>query len=283
MTSFNAFHPSHMALPRAIGPYAVIRTTQIVSSSLPYFVFGPHQFEQSSDAWSNVCCTAFSSVTAALNGTNNAVRFVFEQIAEGAWAACTAVPAAFSIQVMNPGAVQTTSGIIYQGRFRTMPNYIDKTELVGDAANDWLSYNAPRLTSAAKLAFRGTHVDAVPFNMSKLSDFNPFFTVPAGPHTLSSGAERPVGFAPIGVYNPNELQLQFLVCCEWRVRFDPSNPAQAAHRLHPPASDWTWGKALKMLENGAHGVKDIVETVSQFGSFGQQALRAARSMPMIMG
>ena len=39
------------------------------------------------------------------------------------WAACAAVPAAFSVQVMNPGAVQTASGIIYQGRCRAIPKY----------------------------------------------------------------------------------------------------------------------------------------------------------------
>ena len=27
------------------------------------------------------------------------------------------------------------------------------------------------------------------------------------------------------------------MCCEWRVRFDPSNPAQATHTHHPPSSE----------------------------------------------
>ena len=35
------------------------------------------------------------------------------------------------------------------------------------------------------------------------------------------------GFAPIVVCNPEGIELYLLVCCEWRVRFDPTNPTQA--------------------------------------------------------
>nr|AOG17586.1 putative major capsid protein [Symbiodinium +ssRNA virus TR74740 c13_g1_i1] len=275
---FNAFNYCHMPLPRAIGPYTVIRTTRVIKSNLQLMNFGTMYNERqtafNSSTWSNVCAWGTNNLANPMNGAANATRFVFDTMSSASWDFATCCPAAFSIQVMNPNALQTTSGIVYQGRFRTVPGLSTLTTGLAFADN-WLSYNAPRLTSAAKLAFRGTHIDAVPFNMSKVSDFGELMKyVDDSAVQITADESLPAGFAPICIYNPDGIELEYLVCCEWRVRFDPSNPAQAAHVHHPIASDWSWNSALRALEAGAHGVKDIVETVANLGQFAQRGMRA---------
>ena len=88
------------------------------------------------------------------------------------------------------------------------------------------------------------------------------------------------GFGPIVIYNPNSLSLQVVVTVEWRVRFDPSNPAQAGHVQHPVSSDITWGRALTAMEAMGHGVHDIVETVQRYG---MAAGRIARGVQALRG
>ena len=63
-----------------------------------------------------------------------------------------------------------------------------------------------------------------------------------GAISLTCPAERPAGFAPTGVYNPQEIPIQyfwFVVNGEFVLIL------QAVHRLRPPASDMTWGKAFR--------------------------------------
>lgn len=286
---FNAFNYSHMPLPRAVGPYSVIRTTRVVKTNIPLLIFGPmynlRQITEDSNAWSNVCAWGVNDLDVSIIQEGNSSRFVFDTMRNDSWNFATVAPAAFSIQVMNPNALQTTSGVIYQGRVRSIPGI--NTALTGRSfAENWLSYNAPRLTSAAKLAMRGTHIDTVPYNMSKISDFTQIaiFTDDTAA-TITGGQPSPAGFAPMVVYNPDNIDMEYLVCCEWRVRFDPSNPAQASHVHHPVASDWSWAAALRALEAGAHGVKDIVETVANLGQYAQRGMRALQGIrqPLMIG
>merc|ERR1711964_554575 len=127
------------------------------------------------------------------------------------------VPAAFSVQIMNPNALQTTSGIVYAGRSRQMVGLANKTDTWTQLANELVSYSNPRLMSAGKLALRGVQIDAVPFDMNAMSDFETRFASLAGPYTNSDESFRFDAMAPIYVYNPEAIVLQYLVCCEWRV------------------------------------------------------------------
>lgn len=95
----------------------------------------------------------------------------------------------------------------------------------------------------------------------------------------------PDGFGPLFCFNPSGVTLDYLVTCEWRVRFDPANPAQATHTHHPAAPDRTWSNLLKNMEAEGNGVKDIVEMVAdvgnaakEFAPFAGKALRLAESM-----
>lgn len=183
------------------------------------------------------------------------------------------VPAAFSIQIMNSEALQASQGMVYIGRAKNKVNLGagDLTQSFTDVASNLVSYSNPRLCSAGKLALRGVQVDAVPNNMSELAKFTSVYQTSTVNLTLSgSDGFHQEGFNPIFVYNPNNVELQILVCCEWRVRFDPSNPAYAASRMHAPSSDKTWADTMRQAVAFGNGVVDIVETVARTG----QAVRA---------
>lgn len=266
----DAFHHGHLALPRAIGPYTVVRTTQIIQFNQGLELFGP-AYDRDNNKWTNICSIGFNDLNAQIGASGKIALNKFASMASGGWNGCQIAPAAFSLQLMNPQPLQTTAGIVYIGRVRTAykPS-ADLTTLVNDLANELVNYNNPRLCSAGKLALRGVQVDCVPFNMNELSNFTPL----SQPTFTQYGANspNPTGFAPIFVYNPNAIALQALVCCEWRVRFDPSNPAQATHMHHPPAPESAWAAAQRYAESIGNGVVDIADKVAASGQAVYQAM-----------
>lgn len=283
----DAFHFSHLPLPRAVGPYAVIRTTKIIQSSLGLMMFGP-KFDQDAGAWTNACADGYRDMTKSAGTANNMYGYVFDTIGTAAWGAAQITPAAFSVQIMNPESIQQTTGIMYVGRMRTDWKIKDNTATTGQQAADrFVSYNNPRLTSAAKLAFRGVQVDAVPFNMNLLSNFTSFKVDSDGNFGASANTASFGGLAPIFAYNPKGVDLQYLVCCEWRVRFDPSNPAMASHVQHQAPSESVWQKCLNEAEAIGNGCIDIADKVanvgnSLFGAMGSM-YRAGRGARAIAG
>jgi len=268
----DAFHHAHLPLPRAIGPYTIVRTTQIISFNQGLELFGP-VIDRSASKWSNICSIGFNDLNSTIGASAKIALNKFSSMAASSWGGCQVAPAAFSLQLMNPNPLQTTSGIVYIGRVRTAykPSE-DLNTKVEDLANELVNYNNPRLCSAGKLALRGVQVDAVPFNMNELSNFTPLSEPTFS--TYGQSSPNPCGFAPIFVYNPNAIRLQALVCCEWRVRFDPSNPAQATHIHHPPAPESAWAAAQRYAESIGNGVVDIADKVAASGQAVYQAMGA---------
>lgn len=260
----DAFHHYHLPLPRATGPYTVVRTTQLLSSDNPLFILGP-MWDRKVSRWSDLAGIQILDQDKTTGDAGNIKTVPFDMIrANGSWTAAQVTPAAYSVQIMNPNPLQTTKGIVYVGRVRTALKLSDTTSETGRTiASQLVSYNNPRLCAAAKLALRGVQVDGVPFNMSELANFTDY----SAPSFTAYGADSPdpLGFAPIFVYNPDQVPLQFLICCEWRVRFDPSNPAQATHIHHPPASESVWAQAQHAAESLGNGVVDIADRVANVG------------------
>lgn len=278
---WNAGDPHHLPLPRAVGPYTVIRVTKRFLSAANCVLLGPH-YNTNNNEWTGVC--AFESVNAAGNVgfTNNATQYSFPLTSS--WGSASVVtPSAFSVQIMNPGALQTTNGIIYIGRCSVD---MDMTQKLGitwaDLFNTFVAYQAPRLTSAGKLALRGVRVDAIPLNMSKVADFTRL--VETGNATTTWNGENQVtAWTPIFVFNDDAAPLEYLVTMEMRVRFDLANVASATHTLHPPASDGAWQKAIKDAMQVAHGVLDIADEVASVGARFRRALNGPiRQYPMIV-
>jgi len=275
LACWDAFSPAHLPLPRAVAPYTIIRMTAIWDpdndDQRRFCLFGPH-ISTSHDAgqWNSYYAMsanqAMTGVT--LGSTNGATHWAFDSMTSHSWDAASVTPASFSIQVMNPEALQTSHGMLYMGRCHNKVHVAesDLSRTWYDIATDLVSYSNPRLCSAGKLALRGVQVDAVPNNMSELAKFTSLDQHKDEDFTLSSGNSiHGEGFNPIFLYNPDAVKVQVLVCCEWRVRFDPSNPAYAACRSHRPASDGQWWETMNKATALGSGVVDIAERVAQLG------------------
>lgn len=187
--------------------------------------------------------------------------------------AATVAPAAVTIQIMNPEALQTTHGIAYIGRSSAQYELGGSLRNWSTLGNEFVQFMAPRLCSAGKLALRGVKVSSYPLDMNELSDFRgvrPYadaFGVGGGTKTFNWTSQkiRPAGFAPLVINNPDGIGLQVLVTIEWRVRFDPGNVAAGTHRQYPVATDATWSKVTSAMSSAGHGVVDIAERTAEVG------------------
>jgi hypothetical protein len=278
LRAFDATHPMHMPLPRAVGEYTTIRVTRAIKSTDKLMIFSAFQHNQSTGhdyqpCWMNTCAVGASNMTIAPSeaGWNMydmpTMPSAFAQIA----------PAALTVQVMNGGSLQTTSGISYIGRSKTNLQFGGRlsptNDLDGvtaqDIANDFVSYMAPRICSNPKLSLRGVKVDSYPLNMNQLSNFTKIDVqgvVHTGTHWPT--AIDPAGFAPIVVYNESGADLSYLVTMEMRVRFDITNPASAGHVYHPatPLAVCDGLVHSAAVESGLQCVKDIAEAIAQKGA-----------------
>lgn len=278
---FNAFMPQHLPLPRNVGDYVTTRTTQVLNSTRGFHMFCPFRqnivselapsVDIADSVWTANCALAnINQSGQPIGDTANSTFTRFSTMVDSGsiaagFAGCKLVPSAFSVQIMNPEALQTTTGIIYIGRAKQVLDFRGSTQTWEEKANELISYTAPRLCSAAKLAMRGVHVDAIPYNMSSLASFDQLGPGFQGQTTYDGAAPFPDGFAPIFVWNPGNVNLQYLICCEWRTRFDPNNPAHAAHHWHPLASDAQWARHIKRMSDEGCGARDITQGVADRG------------------
>lgn len=283
LEAMDAFHPCHMALPRAVGDYVTTRSTQIVTTNATTTLFGTLSAQSVGDAaaatkkWSSIIGIRVGALGGAsnINAAMNAHRICMDAVDSSTYDRVTMVPSAFSIQLMNPNALNTTSGIVYACRMKTQVDIRDLGRTWDAYAGEVVSFNNPRLMSAGKLALSGVAIDATPFDMSDLADFRPVKREASSDFTYGNANDLSFeGFSPIFIHNPDAINLQFLVCVEYRTRFDPSNPAQAAHRHHPPSSDRDWASVVARHSAQGHGVFDIADKVAKAGMS-----LAGRAMP----
>jgi hypothetical protein len=274
LSVWDAKMPLHLSLPRAIGPYAVIRTTRRFSSSAACHVFGTFQRPSATSTgatdgahnWTTICSIADVNAGLHINGITNANQKAMPM--NGLGQACTICPSAFSVQIMNPGALGVTSGIVYAGTMNTQAKIGGRSESWDDYFDKYVEFQNPRLMTAGKLCLRGVQINSYPLNMSDLSDFTPIVQDIDGDMTYDVTRPEATGWSPIMVYNtgaPDGLVLEFLVTTEWRVRFDLDNPAAASHTHHPVSSDFTWDKLMRRAVAIGNGVRDIADVVASAG------------------
>lgn len=264
----------HLPLPRAVGAYTVCKTTTIIDSSRNVMLFGNfkgNRVNYADSAWMDIVAVGSNNAQLPVNAATNSGFWTDLGLQSSGFANARLVPAAITLQVMCPKNLQSADGICYIGRTKQVLDLMGATRTWTEVAKELVAFSAPRLCSAGKLALRGVKVDAIPYNMSELSDFCPRAVVndPGGfaDKTWNEGSFEAnfEGFAPIFVYNPNNVQLQYLVTVEWRTRFDPSNPAYAGHTYHPIASDSCWNDTVRGMEQEGHGVVDLAEGIADFG------------------
>jgi len=288
---WDAFHTSHAPLPRSVGPYAVVRTTRIFTSTSKVNVFGVAVDNDGS--WSSTVC--WSSVTpgSAINAASNTklTRVQPPGVTTGQTSTFSAVPAALSVQVMNVGALQTTSGLVVAAVCPTQLSLVDNTRTWDDLSAQLATYMKPRLMSAPKLALRGVQMNSYPLNMSSYSNFEQITDYADGnvtwdSSTGGSSSQYLTGLAPIVVVNEDSASLTYSVCVEWRVRFDMSNPAVASHTHHGITPDRIWDGMVRGAQALGNGVQDIAEVVANTGyAIGvvRHALRGgSRPLPMLV-
>lgn len=273
---WDAFHPAHLPLPRAVAPYTVIRTTAVWNPATEerrrFNLFGPIMRAgsgQDGGRWSSAFCMGSNKeMTDLMSATDGWHRYCFSPMHTASWQAASVTPAAFSIQVLNPSALQGTNGMLYIGRCKNKVN-VSEGPISDDfrtLADSLISFSNPRMCSAAKLALRGVQVDAVPNNMSELAKFTTLEQSSDEDVTMaSSNTYHGEGFNPIFIDNPSAVEIQVLVCCEWRVRFDPSNPAYAANVAHKPSTDTDWWHTMEKALVRGHGVVDLLDRVAAYG------------------
>jgi len=270
----NALTSSHLALPRATGSYTVVKTSTNIYTGAGDILTLIGTFKGPADSDSDTLWmsdVAVSNVQGkeneAISATGGSYFWPNAALKDSGYNNSQLVPSAITVQIMNPNALQDTMGICYIGRCKQTLYLSNDSRTWAELAEELMSYSTPRLCSAGKLALRGVQVSAIPYNMSELSDFCPRAIASGGVQTWAK-ADYPTnfaGFAPIFIYNPQSVRLQLLVTVEWRVRFDPANPAYAGHTYHMPASDETWAATIAHMEGQGHGCGDIAAKIAETG------------------
>lgn len=257
--------PRTLGLPRAVGPYTVIRTTVLHPSSSKFLMFCPFQTGVTSKThWQMWCGAEAINADEPINGTAtspsiaNAKPIIMPM--DGLGGACEVVPAALTVQVMNPASLQNATGIFAMTR-------INQQLDIGGSSYSWdtlkgrcISFYSPRMLTGGKLALRGVKCSSYPLDMNEYSEFCPIHKSTSN-FTWPDGRVRPAALAPIVFMRDSDsaVELEFMVTIEWRVRFDPQNPATASHRHHDTLSDDAWNDVVRTMSSAGHGVEELSE------------------------
>lgn len=298
---FSALSPLHMPLPRAVGDYTVVRLTKRVTTAAYLNIIGPHWLENGTqpDRWTNVIMSSgpigtSTSLASQFFNTSGTSHFVLPT--DGTFGnGVTWCPSAISVQVVCPQGFSSASGAVYASVLKTQiaDNFIgtDATTYAG-IVNSVIAYQNPRNIPATKLTLRGITANSVPLNMSRVSEFTTTNQNRSDADQQTYGSLQVAGWAPIVIINTggisatdaednitpaNPTELEILITTEWRVRFPVTSVASASHRHYPVVSDSVWDKACTAASALGHGIRDISDTVAEFGGAvaGASALAAA--------
>lgn len=293
LAGWDAFCPQHIPLPRSVGPYTVVRTTALLSTSDKVVIIGCVQKENVDfpghvPSWSTGCMLSSENENLAIGALANcnirSVPFPGGNSADGS--TISATPSAISVQVMNQHPLTTTEGIVAAAVCPTQLDLRGRTEAWTTFADEFVSYMRPRLMSAGKLSLRGVQMDSYPLDMNALSEFRGI-KPESGQTTWDKNSPfSPKGWAPMVIYNKNGIVLDYMVTIEWRVRFDIGNPAVASHVNHPVTPDHVWDRLVHSASNRGPGVMDIVERVANTGTavanFAESGARAYGALAALM-
>lgn len=259
---WDAEHPAHFPLPRSTGPYAVTRITTRMTVDRNVNIFGTFRRRTGQDAalgeWSNIFCASDVAASTAVNGANNATFNGHDMV--GYAAETTVAPSAFSIQICNPEALQTTNGMTYVGVSSSQLGISNSPETWVTWANRFVSTMRPRAMSAASVGVHGKKVCSYPLNLESMCDFTELTsTTTPLVGTWGSNFIEASGFAPIVIYNPGGATLEVLVTTEWRTRFSLSHPASSTHKTWQPTLEKAWHSSVNAAVALGHGVVDVAQ------------------------
>ena len=126
----DALSPIHLSLPRPIAPYTVIRTTSVFSTNSAMTLWGPCMLPSlnytgntgKGAAWSSIIGAGTRDTGAPMNGVDATEAYQDLSLRTIGYGT-RLVPSAFTVQIMNPNALTTTSGILYAGKLRTCQQF----------------------------------------------------------------------------------------------------------------------------------------------------------------
>lgn len=269
---FNALSPVHLALPRPVAPYTVLRFSRTISTHHRFVLFGP-MVSLDEGTWLNTICItrgAGDAANAVGSGTYPWNNHGLTSTATLDVYGLTAVPSAFTVQAICTDPLQTASGLVQASVCTQGLDYADSTTTTGDLFTALAQVNQPRVMSAAKLSLRGVKADLYPLNMSLLSEFKSVVAKNATADWVSTAGAgnldaKFAGFTPLFVENVSEANMSYIVTVEYRLRFSPLNVAAASHTYHKPSPIGVWDKAVKSAVSLGHGIRDIAEAVAETG------------------
>lgn len=264
MACFDARLPRTLGLPRAVGPYTIIRTTALHQSSQDFIMFTPF-FDITGKQWFNWC--GIEDVVATDDITKNGNTRPIAMPMQALESACEVVPSALTVQVMNPASLQSADGVFAMARVnqQLMLGNSPAGETYRDMVSKFVAFYSPRLLTGGKLSLRGVKCSAYPLDMSEYATFAGVSSGhPVGAPFTWSNAQHPAALSPIVFIQNNAVPktLEFMVTIEWRVRFDPGNPATASHTYHETLPDEVWNGLIKGASECGHGVEEIAEEVA---------------------
>jgi hypothetical protein len=263
--------PRTLGLPRAVGPYTVIRTTALHTSSSEFILFCPFMADpffggSTTPTWKDWCGIEDVAGASDISGTGNTRPIRMPMLGLGD--ACEVVPASLTVQVMNPASLQSADGVFAMARVNQQlclgasPAGLTYREMAARV----ISFYSPRMLTGGKLAIRGVKCSAYPLDMNEYATFAPV-QQSSGEFAWDIKGLRPAALSPIVFCQENAVpkQLEFMVTIEWRVRFDPGNPATASHTYHETLSDEAWSGLIKSVSNAGSGVEELAEDVATLG------------------
>lgn len=268
--------PRTLGLPRAVAPYTVIRTTRMHRSTSSVILFGTFMKEESNGVhWRNWCGVEAVDGASSINTAANTKSITMDMASLGFGAAL--VPAAITVQVMCPKPLQLAGGLYAMTRVNQNMNVGGSARTYDNLRDTIISYFSPRMLTGGKLALRGVKCSGAPMDMGEYCDFAPLYADADETFGWYLDVARPAALTPIAFVRDAESTdeaMSFLVTIEWRVRFDPQNPAAASHTHHDTLSDEAWNQVQKTMTMAGHGVEELTEDVTEAGAMGYGALRA---------
>jgi hypothetical protein len=265
----NARLPYHLGLPRPVASYQVIRTSTLHNTSAGVIILSPllrkWQNESGNPKWYHSCGVESVNAALGINASNNTTMIPMPMDILGG--AADVVPAALTVQVMCPDALQSASGIYTMARVPQQMNMGGESRTWNQLKEQFDSYFKPRLLTAGKIALRGVTCNAIPIDMNEYSEFASTYPIESGSFAWGEHIQ-PAALSPILITHGAGIHstLSLLITIEWRVRFDPSSAAAASHTYHPATPDGVWNDIMKSASDLGHGVEDIVDSIADIGA-----------------
>lgn len=269
LSCWDANHLAHIPLPRSTGPYTVTRVTTRLTVDKAVNIFGTYRRQTGTEdgrgEWSNIFCISDVAAGNAVNAANNAEIFGHTMTAYTHDTSLS--PSAFTVQICNPQALQTTTGMTYVGTCAAQLGISNSSDTWTSWANRFVSTMKPMALSASTIALSSKQVSAYPLDLESLCDFTePGNTLVDQTTTWNNTLLAPAGFSPILLFNPGGAALEVLVTTEWRTRFSLSHPAASSHSMHKPTPETQWHKAVTAAASLGHGVVEVASAAATVAS-----------------